>query len=115
MRHVPKKKHLVADSLSRRLKYKDDSNSLKKDIKEFLNHKLECLGIYYSSVVKCEERIRVNFGGVKYREKAFVNAGGGGDNSESSKSLKNDFSAGGDGNYSPARILNSELKYSEKH
>ena len=115
MRHVPKKKHLVADSLSRRLKYKDDSNNLRKDIKEFLNYKLKCLKIYYLLVTVYEERIKINFGGIKYRKKAFVNTKEGENSGKSSKSLKNDFSTGGNGDYNFTRILNSKLKYSEKY
>ena len=115
MRHVPGKKHLVADSLSRRPKCEDDSDGLRKDMEEFLDHKLGCLRIHYSSVAVCEGKVRVNFGGVKCREKAFVNAEGGGDSGESSESPKDDFSAGGNGDHSPTRILNPESEYSERH
>ena len=115
MRYVPRKKHLVANSLSRRPKCEDDNNSLRKDIKEFLDYELKCLKIYYLLVVKYEGRVRVNFGGVKYREKAFVNAGKGEDSGESSKSPKDDFFINKNGDYGSARILNLELKYSEKH
>ena len=115
MRHVLRKKYLVADSLSRRPKCEDDSNSLRKDIEKFLNHKLRYLEIYYLSVTKYEERVRVNFGGVKYRKKAFVNTKGGGNSSKSFKSPEDDFSADRDENYNFTRILNLELKYSEKH
>ena len=115
MRHVPKKKHLIVNSLSRRLKYKDDSNNLRKNIKEFLNYKLGYLKIYYLLVAVCEGRVKINFGGVKYKGKAFVNAGKGGDSNKSFKSPKNDFFINKNGNYSSTRILNSELKYSEKY
>ena len=115
MRYVPKKKHLIANSLFRRPKYKDDSNNLKKDIKEFLNYKLKYLEIYYLLVAVCEGKVKVNFRNIKYKGKAFVNAKEGGDNNKSSKSPKNDFFIGGDGNYSSTRILNLKLKYSERH
>ena len=115
MRYVPKKKYLVVNSLFRRLKCKDDSNSLRKDIEEFLNYKLGCLEIYYLLIIVCEGKVRVNFGGVKYRRKTFVNAGGGGDGGKSFKSPKNDFSTGENGNYNFIRILNLKLKYSEKY
>ena len=57
----------------------------------------------------------MNFGGIKYREKAFVNAEGGENSSKSFKSLKNDFFANRDENYSFTRVLNLELKYSERY
>ena len=115
MRYVPKKKHLVVNSLSRRPKCKDNSNSSKKNIEEFLDHKLKYLEIYYLLVIVCEGRVRVNFGGIKYRGKAFVNTEKGGDSNKSFKSPGNDFFISGNGNYSPARILNFKLKYSEKY
>ena len=105
----------MINSLFRRLKYKDNSDSSRKNIKKFLDHELECLKIYYLLITICEERIKVNFGGIKYRGKAFVNTEEGEDNSESFKSPKNDFSINRDGNYSFIRILNLELKYSEKY
>ena len=115
MRYVPKKKHLVVNSLSRRLKYKDDSNNSRKNIEEFLNYKLECLKIYYLLVAVCEGRVKINFKNIKCRGKTFVNTEEGGNNNKSFKSPKNDFFVGGDGNYNSARILNLKLKYSEKH
>ena len=115
MRYVPKKKYLVVNSLSRRPKYKNDNNSLKKNIKEFLNHKLKYLKIYYLLVVVYEGRVKVNFGNIKYRGKAFVNAEGGENSDKSFKSSKNDFFIGGDGDYNSTRILNLKLKYSEKY
>ena len=115
MRYVPKKKYLIVNSLSRRLKCGDDNNSLRENIEKFLDYELKCLEIYYLLVIIYEGRIRVNFGGVKYRGKAFVNAGEGENNNKSFKSPKNDFSIGGNENYSFTRILNSKLKYSEKH
>ena len=57
----------------------------------------------------------MNFGGIKYRGKAFVNTEKGGDSDKSFKSPKDDFSAGRNGDYSFTRILNLELKYSEKY
>ena len=84
-------------------------------MEEFLDYKLGCLKIYYSLIIVYEGRVRVNFGGVKYRGKAFVNAEGGEDSSKNSKSPKDDFFISGNGNHSPARILNLELKYSERH
>ena len=105
----------MVNSLFRRLKYKDDSNSLRKNIKKFLNHKLGCLKIYYLLIIIYEGRVRVNFESIKYRGKAFVNAGEGGNNNKSFKSPKNDFSTGGNGNYNFTRILNLKLKYSEKY
>ena len=80
-----------------------------------MNYKLKYLKIYYLLVAIYEERIRVNFGGIKYKEKAFVNAKKGGNNNKSFKSSKNDFSIDRNGNYSSARILNLKLKYSEKY
>ena len=115
MRYVFKKKHLVVNSLSRRLKYKDDSDSLRKNIKKFLNCELKCLKIHYLLVAVCEGRVKVNFGGIKYRGKAFVNAGGSGNNDKSFKSPKNDFFTNRNENYNSIRILNLELKYSEKY
>ena len=115
MRHVSGKKYLVANSLSRRLKYRNDSDSLKKNIKEFLNYELKCLKIYYLLIAVCEERVKVNFGGIKYRGKAFVNAEGGGDSDKSFKSPGNDFFVDRNGNYNFTRILNLKLKYSEKY
>ena len=57
----------------------------------------------------------MNFGGIKYREKAFVNAGKGENNSKNFKSPKNDFFVNKNGNYNFTRILNLKLKYSEKY
>ena len=105
----------MVNSLSRRPKCEDDSNSLRKNIKKFLNDKLKCLEIYYLLVIIYERRIKVNFEGVKYREKAFVNAKEGENSDKSFKSPKNDFSVNKNGNYSSARILNLKLKYSEKY
>ena len=105
----------MVDSLFRRLKCENDSNNLKKNIKEFLDYKLKYLKIYYLLVIIYEERVKVNFGGIKYRRKTFVNAEKDGDGGKSFKSPKNDFSVGGDGDYSFIRILNLELKYSEKY
>ena len=105
----------MANSLSRRLKYKDDSNNLRKNIEKFLNYKLGCLKIYYLLVIVCEKRIKVNFGGIKYRGKTFVNAKEGGNNNKSFKSSKNDFFINRNGDYSFTRILNLKLKYSEKY
>ena len=105
----------MANSLSRRLKYKDDNNNLKKNIKKFLNYELKCLKIYYLLVIVCEKRVRMNFENIKYKEKAFVNAGEGENNGKSFKSPKNDFFIDKNGNYSFTRILNPELKYSEKY
>ena len=115
MRHVPGKKYLVADSLSRRLKCEDDSDGSRKDIEEFLDYELKCLEIYYLSVTVYEGRVRMNFGGVKCRGKAFVNTGKGGNSSESSKSPGDDFSVDRDGDYNSIRILNLELEYSERY
>ena len=105
----------MADSLSRRPKCEDDSDGSREDMEEFLDHELGYLGIHYSSVAVCEGRVRVNSGGMRCRGKAFVNAGGGGDGGESSESPGDDFSAGGDGDHGPARILNPESEYSERH
>ena len=115
MRYVPKKKYLVINSLSRRLKYKNDSNNLKKNIKKFLNYKLKCLEIYYLLVTVCERRVKINFENIKYRGKTFVNAGKGENSNKNFKSPKNDFFINRNGNYSFIRILNLKLKYSEKY
>ena len=105
----------MANSLSRRLKYKDNNNSSRKNIKRFLNHKLKCLKIYYLLVTVYEKRVKVNFEGIKYREKAFVNTEKGENSNKNFKSPKNDFSINRDENYSFTRILNLKLKYSEKY
>ena len=105
----------MVNSLSKRLKCKDDSDGSRKNIKEFLNYKLKCLGIYYLLVIIYEKKVRVNFGGIKYKGKAFVNVGRGGNNNKSFKSPKNDFFTDGNKNYSFTRILNLKLKYSEKY
>ena len=57
----------------------------------------------------------MNFGGIKYRGKAFVNAEEGENNNKSFKSPKNDFSINRNENYNFTRILNLKLKYSEKY
>ena len=115
MRYVFKKKYLVVNSLSRRLKYKDDSNSLRKNIEKFLNHELKCLKIYYLLIIVYEGRIKVNFEGIKYRGKTFVNAGRGENNNKNFKSPKNDFFIDRNGDYNFTRILNLKLKYNEKY
>ena len=115
MRHVPKKKYLIADNLSRRLKYKNDSNSLRKNIKKFLNYKLGYLKIYYLLIAVCEGRVKVNFGNIKYRGKTFVNTKEGENSNKSFKSSKNDFFIDKNGDYNFTRILNLKLKYSEKY
>ena len=105
----------MINSFSRRLKCKDDSNSLRKNIKEFLDYKLKYLKIYYLLVAVCERRVKVNFEGIKYKGKAFVNTEEGGNSDKSFKSSKNDFFINKNGNYSFTRVLNSKLKYSEKY
>ena len=57
----------------------------------------------------------MNFGGIKYRKKAFVNTKKGENSNKSFKSLKNDFFTSRDGNYNFIRILNLKLKYSKKY
>ena len=71
--------------------------------------------IYYLLVAVYEKRVKVNFEGIKYKEKAFVNAKKGENNNKSFKSPKNDFSINRNENYNFARILNLKLKYSEKY
>ena len=115
MRYVPKKKYLIVNNLFRRSKYKNNNNSSKKDIEKFLNYKLKYLEIYYLLVIIYEERIRINFESIKYREKAFVNVKKDGNNNKSFKSPKNDFFINRNENYSFTRILNLKLKYSEKY
>ena len=105
----------MANSLSRRLKYKDNNNSLRKDIEKFLNYKLKYLKIYYLLVIIYEKRVKINFGGIKYKGKAFVNTKEGEDNNKSFKSPGNDFSINKNGDCNSARILNLKLKYSEKY
>ena len=105
----------MVNSLSRRPKYKDNNNSSRENIKEFLNHKLKYLKIYYLLIAVCEKRIKMNFEGIKYRGKAFVNTEEDENSDKSFKSPKNDFFIGGNENYSFARILNLKLKYSEKY
>ena len=105
----------MVNSLSRRLKYKDDSNNLRKNIKKSLDYELKCLKIYHLLITVYEGRVKINFGGIKYKEKAFVNTEEGGDSNKSFKSPKNDFSTGKNGDYNFTRILNLKLKYSEKY
>ena len=115
MRYIPKKKYLIINSLSRRLKCKNNSDSSRKNIEEFLNYKLKCLKIYYLLIAVYEESVKVNFGGIKYRGKAFVNTEEGENNNKSFKSSKNDFFISENENYNFARFLNLKLKYSEKY
>ena len=115
MRYVFKKKHLIVNSLFRRLKYKNNSNSSREDIEEFLNYELKYLKFYYLLAIVYEERVKINFGDIKYKEKAFVNTKKGENNNKNFKSPKDDFSINRNENYNSTRILNSELKYSEKY
>ena len=105
----------MVNSLSRRLKYKDDSNNLRKNIEQFLNYELKYFGIYYLFIAIYEKRVKKNSGNVKYRGKAFVNTKEGGNKNKSFKSPGNDFFVSKNENYNSTRILNSELKYSEKY
>ena len=105
----------MVNSLSRRLKYRNDSNSLRKNIKKFLNYKLKYLKIYYLLIAVCEKRVKINFEGIKYKEKAFVNAEKDENSDKNFKSSKNDFFADKNGDYNFIRILNLKLKYSEKY
>ena len=105
----------MVNSLFRRLKYRNDSDSLRKNIEKFLNYKLKYLEIYYLLIVVCEERVKVNFEGIKCRGKAFVNAEEGENSDKNFKSPKNDFFVGRNENYNFTRILNPKLKYSERY